>query len=68
MNLNSVVPPLLTALTRLQSAQRHLHPIHLEQVKGKIDDVRRPLQDAYVTLTETEELIAAGVRTSVELA
>ena len=67
MNLDSIVPPLLTALTRLQSAQRHLHPIHLEQVKGKIDDVRGPLQDAYVTLPETEELIAAGVRTSVEL-
>lgn len=67
MSLDDTAAPLLAALTALQTAQRHLHPIHLEQVKLKIDAVRGPLQRTYENFPETADGIEAGIRTSMDL-
>ena len=67
MSLDKAVAPLLSALTQLPTAQRHLHPIHLEQVKLEIDDVRGPLKQAYKNFSETGDAIKAGIRTSMGL-
>tara|TARA_Y100000588_G_C14204144_1_gene903849 strand:+ start:261 stop:1313 length:1053 start_codon:yes stop_codon:yes gene_type:complete len=67
MSLDDTAAPLLAALTALQTAQRHLHPIHLEQVKLKIDEVRGPLQRTYEKFPATADSMEAGIRTSMEL-
>jgi hypothetical protein len=51
MNLDEAVSPLLNAPTRMQSVQRHLHPVHLDQLKkgrriggaaaGRIGQIRK---------------------------
>ncbi len=67
MILDDAVAPLLTALTRMQAAQRHLHPIHLEQLKEKVRETEAPLQAAFVEFSGNGTAIAEGVRTSMEL-
>lgn len=67
MRLDDAVTPLLTALTRIQTAQRHLHPIHLEQIKEKVGEAEAPLRAAYEGFSETDDPIGQGVRTSIEL-
>ena len=67
MNLDEAITPLLLALTRLQSAQRHLHPIHLENVKLKLEDVHGPLQRAHEAFIESGRGIKPGIKTSMDL-
>ena len=67
MNLDEAVAPLLTALTRMQSAQRHLHPVHLDQLKEKVGETAASLQAASDEFGENSDPIAAGIRTSMSL-
>jgi len=67
MNLDDSVAPLLTALTRMQSAQRHLHPIHLDQLKEKVGETEAPLQAASDAFGENNDPVATGIHTSMSL-
>ena len=67
MNLDAAVKPLLTALTRMQAAQRHLHPIHLEQLKDKVGAAEALLRTTFEAFPEADNPVARGVRTSMEL-
>ncbi len=67
MSLEEAVAPLLDALTRMQTAQRHLHPIHMEQLKLTVGDAEAPLRAAFDGLTGTGSAIEDDVRTSMEL-
>ena len=67
MSIDDNVAPLLTALTRMQAAQRHLHPAHLEQLKEKVTEIEAPLQTAFENFPKSSSVVAEGVRTSMEL-
>lgn len=67
MKLEDAVAPLLAALDRMQTVQRHLHPIHLDSLKGKVGEMAPPLQAAYDAFDSGDDPIADGVRTSMEL-
>ncbi len=67
MSFDEAAAPLLDALTRMQMAQRHLHPIHMEQLKLTVGDAEAPLQIAFDGLPESGSALEEGVRTSMEL-
>ena len=64
--IDAAVGPLLDALSRMQTAQRHLHPIHLERLKAGLAGAETPLRDARGGLSETGA-VADGVRTAMDL-
>lgn len=67
MSLDAAVAPLLDALDRMLSAQRHLHPVHMVQLQQQVGEAEAPLQTAFDGFSETDSPIAQGVRTSMEL-
>ncbi|NKB55531.1 MAG: phospholipase [Alphaproteobacteria bacterium] len=67
MSLDGAVAPLLDALTRMLAAQRHLHPIHLEQLKLTVGDAEAPLQAVFDAFPESGSPVDDGVRTSMDL-
>jgi phospholipase/carboxylesterase len=67
VSLDEAIAPLLDALTRMQVAQRHLHPIHMEQLKRTVGDAEGPLQVAFDGFPESGSALEEGVRNSMEL-
>ena len=67
MNLDAAVVPLLDALDRMLTAQRHLHPVHMAQLQQQVGTAEAPLQTAFDEFSKSGSPVEQGVRTSMEL-
>lgn len=67
MTLEAAVAPLLDALDRMLTAQRHLHPIHMTQLQQQVGEAEAPLQTAFDGFPESDSSVEDGMRTSMEL-
>lgn len=67
MSLDNAVAPLLEALDRMLTAQRHLHPVHMARLQQQVGEVEASLQTAFDGFPESDSSVEQSVRISMEL-